>query len=56
MDVVRLPLGILTGMGFIGAGAILHKENIVGSNRSRHPVVHNRNGVLLRRGPIGAWF
>ncbi|HEY5744304.1 MAG TPA: MgtC/SapB family protein, partial [Terrimicrobiaceae bacterium] len=29
MDVMRLPLGILTGMGFIGAGAILHKGNIV---------------------------
>jgi putative Mg2+ transporter-C (MgtC) family protein len=29
MDVMRLPLGILTGMGFIGAGAILHKENMV---------------------------
>ena len=29
IDVMRLPLGILTGMGFIGAGAILHKENIV---------------------------
>jgi len=29
MDVMRLPLGILTGMGFIGAGAILHKGNFV---------------------------
>jgi putative Mg2+ transporter-C (MgtC) family protein len=29
MDVMRLPLGILTGMGFIGAGAILHKGNMV---------------------------
>ena len=29
MDVMRLPLGILTGMGFIGAGAILHRANIV---------------------------
>ena len=29
MDVMRLPLGILTGMGFIGAGAILHKESMV---------------------------
>lgn len=29
MDVMRLPLGILTGVGFIGAGAILHKENLV---------------------------
>ena len=29
MDVMRLPLGILTGMGFIGAGAILHQGNMV---------------------------
>lgn len=29
MDVMRLPLGILSGMGFIGGGAILRRENIV---------------------------
>lgn len=29
LDLMRLPLGILSGMGFIGAGAILKKENIV---------------------------
>jgi putative Mg2+ transporter-C (MgtC) family protein len=29
MDIMRLPLGILTGMGFIGAGAILHRGNAV---------------------------
>lgn len=29
MDVMRLPLGVLTGVGFIGAGAILHKGNFV---------------------------
>ena len=29
MDVMRLPLGILTGMGFIGPGAILHRGNVV---------------------------
>jgi putative Mg2+ transporter-C (MgtC) family protein len=28
-DVMRLPLGILTGMGFIGAGAILRRDNMV---------------------------
>jgi putative Mg2+ transporter-C (MgtC) family protein len=28
-DVMRLPLGILSGMGFIGAGAILRKDNLV---------------------------
>jgi putative Mg2+ transporter-C (MgtC) family protein len=29
LDLMRLPLGILTGMGFIGAGAILRREDIV---------------------------
>jgi putative Mg2+ transporter-C (MgtC) family protein len=28
-DVMRLPLGILSGIGFIGAGAILRRDNIV---------------------------
>jgi len=28
-DVMRLPLGVLTGMGFIGAGAIVRKGNYV---------------------------
>lgn len=29
MDLMRLPLGILTGVGFIGAGAIVRKDEIV---------------------------
>ena len=29
MDLMRLPLGILSGMGFIGAGAILKKGSLV---------------------------
>src|SRR4051794_10544994 len=29
LDLMRLPLGILSGMGFIGAGAILRKDNLV---------------------------
>ena len=28
LDLMRLPLGILSGMGFIGAGAIIHRENL----------------------------
>src|ERR1700758_4625708 len=28
-DVMRLPLGILTGMGFIGGGAILRRDGLV---------------------------
>jgi len=29
LDMMRLPLGILTGMGFIGGGAILRRDNFV---------------------------
>ncbi|WP_370653487.1 MgtC/SapB family protein [Caballeronia sp. Lep1P3] len=29
LDVMRLPLGILSGVGFIGAGAILRKDGLV---------------------------
>lgn len=29
MDLMRLPLGILTGVGFIGAGAIVKKDDLV---------------------------
>ena len=28
-DLMRLPLGILSGIGFIGAGAIVHRDNLV---------------------------
>lgn len=29
MDLMRLPLGILTGVGFIGAGAIVRRDDLV---------------------------
>ena len=29
IDVMRLPLGILTGVGFIGGGAILQRDNLI---------------------------
>src|SRR5579885_724104 len=29
LDLMRLPLGILSGMGFIGAGAIVRREQLV---------------------------
>jgi putative Mg2+ transporter-C (MgtC) family protein len=29
LDLMRLPLGILSGMGFIGAGAIVRRNNLV---------------------------
>lgn len=28
-DLMRLPLGILTGVGFIGAGAIMRRDNVI---------------------------
>ena len=37
MDLMRLPLGILSGMGFIGAGAILRKEDAVAAALRRRP-------------------
>ncbi|MGX7877407.1 hypothetical protein ACVDG5_036575 [Mesorhizobium sp. ORM6] len=29
MDVLRFPLGVLTGVGFIGGGAILRRGDLV---------------------------
>jgi putative Mg2+ transporter-C (MgtC) family protein len=29
LDLMRLPLGILTGMGFIGAGAVLRRDGLI---------------------------
>src|ERR1700691_1010366 len=29
IDLMRLPLGILTGMGFIGAGAVFRRDGLV---------------------------
>jgi len=29
LDLMRLPLGILSGVGFIGAGSILHRDGLV---------------------------
>ena len=35
-DLMRLPLGILSGIGFIGAGAIVRRDNfVVGVRRPR---------------------
>ena len=28
-DPLRIPLGVLSGMGFIGAGAIIRRENLI---------------------------
>jgi hypothetical protein len=37
MDLMRLPLGILTGVGFIGAGAIVCKNELVVASQPRQP-------------------
>ena len=29
MDALRFPLGVLTGIGFIGAGAVFRKDGLV---------------------------
>ena len=40
LDLMRLPLGVLSGMGFIGAGAIVRKGNLV---HRRH---HRRHALV----------
>jgi len=48
-DVMRLPLGILTGMGFIGAGAILRRDNMVlgVTTAATLTVVRDRHGIMF---------
>ena len=54
LDLMRLPLGILSGMGFIGAGAILRRgERGAGCDDGRHAVVCDDDGAVLRHGQIG---
>ncbi|MGY3444778.1 putative membrane protein YhiD involved in acid resistance [Bradyrhizobium sp. USDA 4473] len=38
MDLMRLPLGILTGVGFIGGGTILKKGDLVTGVTTIHPL------------------
>ena len=50
-DLMRLPLGILSGMGFIGAGTIVRRQNfVVGVTRVQGLVLRLR---LWRRRPTG---
>jgi putative Mg2+ transporter-C (MgtC) family protein len=46
LDLMRLPLGILTGMGFIGAGAILRRGDLV------HGPCCSRRGSRSRPGEL----
>src|ERR1700752_937738 len=53
-DLMRLPLGILTGVGFIGGGAILRRDNMVvgGTTAATHPPLA-LNRPRPGGGPIG---
>jgi len=49
-DLMRQPLGILSGMGFIGGGAIVRRNNFRGGRHNRrHTLVSHRHRPLLRR-------
>jgi putative Mg2+ transporter-C (MgtC) family protein len=53
-DLMRLPLGILTGVGFIGGGAILRRDNIVvGVTTAATLWVVTVIGLCLGGGQIG---
>src|SRR5215469_13198782 len=54
MDVLRFPLGILSGVGFIGAGAILHRERLVtGVTTAATLWLVTMIGLLLGAGYLG---
>ncbi len=44
-DLMRLPLGILTGVGFIGAGAILRRRDLV-IGVTTAAICHSHRAVL----------
>jgi len=53
-DLMRLPLGILTGIGFVGGGAILRRDNIVtGVTTSRDLMAGHGHWSMLGRRAIG---
>jgi len=52
---MRLPLGILTGVGFIGGGTILKKgELVTGGDDRSDPVADDGDRTLLRQWRIDA--
>ena len=60
MDLMRLPLGILSGMGFIGAGAIVRKDGKSSHRGSAHDFLVFCNRWLLAPGSWllapGSWL
>ncbi len=54
LDMMRLPLGILTGMGFIGAGTILRRQDlVVGVTTAATLWLATVIGLCLGAGQIG---
>ena len=53
MDIMRLPLGILSGIGFIGAGAIVKRGELIVGVTTAATLWFDRHGTLLRRGQLG---
>ena len=50
LDLMRLPLGVLSGMGFIGAGAIVRRNDLVqGVTTAATLWCHNDGAMLWRR-------
>jgi putative Mg2+ transporter-C (MgtC) family protein len=60
MDLMRLPLGILSGMGFIGAGAIVRKDNLVHGFYSlvcyQFRIVFRSRATRTRYGRVGLGY
>lgn len=54
IDVMRLPLGVLSGMGFIGAGAILRRRDmVVGVTTAATLWYVTMMGICLGAGQVG---
>jgi hypothetical protein len=54
-DMMRLPLGTLSGIGFIGAGAILRRGEMVRAHHGRNVMARRGHRTVLRRRPDPAW-
>jgi putative Mg2+ transporter-C (MgtC) family protein len=55
LDLMRLPFGILSGMGFIGAGAILRKGSLVHGLPQRQPYGLSRSWGCASAGGSSLW-
>jgi putative Mg2+ transporter-C (MgtC) family protein len=48
LDLMRLPLGVLSGIGFIGAGAIVPRDNFVVGVTTAATIWYLTLGIELR--------